>query len=111
MRYPVEVRLDIRIDYQTAAGFEPFVNLSWRLMCTLPGPKSVREVFKVRLEQWFDNDLHRCLHYTIDDDWDAERALRAVRLRDINSPNRQGLIAPPGQLLLNAAQERVCADF
>ncbi len=25
MRYPVEVRLDIRIDHQTAAGFEPFV--------------------------------------------------------------------------------------
>ncbi len=80
-------------------------------MSILPGPEAVREVFEVRLEQRFDNDLRRCLYYTIGDDRDAERAFRAIRLRDINSPNRQGPIAPPQQLLSNTAQERVYADF
>ena len=79
MWYSVEVRLDIRIDYPLAAEVEPLIDFPQCLVCILPGPEAVREVLEVRLEQGFDNDLQRCLNYTIGDDRDGSFILSLLQ--------------------------------
>jgi len=99
VRNRVEIRLEIRIDNPVAFVIEPLVNLPQGLMRTLARPKPVRKVPEARLKQGFDDDLHCCLHYTINNDRDAERSLRSIGLGDKHPSDRQRLVPFPNELL------------
>jgi hypothetical protein len=71
----------------------------------------MREFLEARLEQWFDNDLHCCLYHTICDDWNAERPLRPISLRDIYPSDWQGPVPLFQKTLSDPAQKHVNANF
>jgi len=74
VRYRIEIRLEVRIDDVATTEVEPLVGFPQRLLGVLVWPKAIREIFEVRLEDWFENELRCCLNYTIGDDGDSERS-------------------------------------
>src|SRR6185436_9441822 len=93
VRKAVEVTLEVGIHHDGEPFLEQAVDLAQRVMAASSRTETVAPLAERRLEDRFDDQLHRRLDNTILDRRDTQRPRSPVTLGDFHPPDRLGTIA------------------
>jgi hypothetical protein len=105
MRDRVEVALQVRVVHRRIAVAKVRLDFFDGVEGRAPGPKPVRAVQEIRVEDRLQEEEHRCLHHPIPDGGNAQRTQFSVRLRDVHALHWLRAVGLQTKLLVDARQE------